>query len=78
MTALLPDTLFRSVADALGRDLSSTLDVNPRRVRAWAAGEEPVPEGVWRELYELLRQQAAENDRLSYAIMAMLYPGRHR
>lgn len=52
----------------------STLDVNPRRVRAWAAGEEPVPEGVWRELYELLVLQADENARLRYAVMCELHP----
>lgn len=54
--------------------LVALLDVNPRRLRAWLAGEEPVPDGVWRELYEMLRQRQVENARLSYAIMAALYP----
>ena len=75
MTSLLPE-----IGEALWGprwwrvELAFTLDVNPRRVRAWCAGEEPVPEGVWRELYELLRQQAIENARLSGAVMAMIYP----
>lgn len=72
-------TLFAEVSEALtmatiAMPLHAALDVNPRRVRAWAAGEEPVPEGVWRELYEMLRQQAVENARLSHAVMLQLYP----
>ncbi len=74
MTAPLPE-----IGEALWGEewrplLAAALNVNPRRVRAWAAGEEPVPEGVWCDLYELLRQQAVENARLSHAIMRELYP----
>jgi hypothetical protein len=60
--------------DEWRRELVHRLDVNPRRIRAWASGEEPVPEGVWRELYEALRLQAAEIAGLSAAIMRELYP----
>ncbi len=77
MTSPLPE-----IADALyGRygwphkRLAGALDVNPRRVRAWLAGEEPVPEGVWRDLYEMLQRQARENARLSGAVLAaMVHP----
>lgn len=74
--------LFTCVGEALwvadGRSwrdqLAEALNVNPRRVRAWAAGEEKVPEGVWRELCEMLRQQAIENAQISGQIMRLLYP----
>jgi len=76
MTTPLPE-----IADALygrygwtDRRLAAALDVNPRRIRAWIAGEEPVPDGVWRELHEMLRQQAVENARLSHLVMRQLYP----
>ena len=73
-----PDTLAEVgqwlYGDDWKRELVDNLDVNPRRVRAWAAGEEPVPDGVWRELYEALRQNQVEIARLSYAVMAILHP----
>ncbi len=77
MTSPLPE-----IADALyGRygwtptRFAHVFDVNPRRVRAWLTGEEPVPEGVWRELYEMLQRQARENARLSGAVLAaMIHP----
>ena len=56
------------------RELVDLLDVTPRRVRAWAAGEEPVPDGVWRELYEALRQNQIEIARLSGLVMKRIYP----
>ena len=74
MTSLLPEIGEWLWGGHWRGALAVELDVNPRRVRAWAAGEEPVPEGVWRELYEMLRQQAVENARLSGAVMAMIYP----
>ncbi len=70
-------TLFAEIKETLDRwpgELAERLDVNPRRVRAWAAGEEPVPEGVWRELYEMLRQNSIENARLQALVMKELYP----
>jgi len=39
-------------------DLARALDVGARRVRAWVAGEEPVPAGVWADIVELLRDRA--------------------
>lgn len=76
MTA--PDTLAEVgqwlYGDNWKRELVDGLDVNPRRVRAWASGEEPVPDGVWRELYEALRQQQIELARLSGAVMRELHP----
>jgi plasmid maintenance system antidote protein VapI len=76
MTSTLPD-----IADALygrygwtDKRLAAVLDVNPRRIRAWIAGEQPVPDGVWRELYELLVQKQNENARLRNAVMKQLYP----
>ena len=70
--------LLPEVGDALWggkewqHEMAVALGVNPRRVRAWVAGEEPVPEGVWRELHEMLRQQAVENARLSGQLHEML------
>jgi len=54
--------------------LAGALRVSRRTVQRWHDGSEAVPEGVWRELYEALRQQATENARLSYAVMQRLYP----
>jgi hypothetical protein len=54
--------------------MSETLGVNRRTVQRWQDGTEEVPEGVWRDLYEMLRQQAVENARLSYAVMQRLHP----
>ena len=76
MTA--PDTLAEVgqwlYGDDWKRNLVDLLDVNPRRVRAWASGEEPVPDGIWRELYEALRLQHLELTRLLGAVMRQLYP----
>jgi hypothetical protein len=64
--ALFGPRWVRPLADALGNDR--------RIVQRWNVGSEPIPEGVWRELYEMLRQQAVENARLSYHLMMKLYP----
>jgi hypothetical protein len=73
-----PDTLAEVgqwlYGDDWRRELVHKLDVQPRRVRAWASGKEPVPAGVWRELYEALRQNQVEIARLSYAVMTILHP----
>lgn len=71
--------LFARVGEALCGEhwvaaLAGTLQVSRRTVQRWQDGTEEVPEGVWRELYEMLRQQAVENARLSYAVMQRLYP----
>ncbi len=42
--------------------------------RRWQDGTEEVPEGVWRELYEMLRQAQIENARLSYLVMERIQP----
>ncbi len=76
MTATLPEIGEALYGPRWRLEMAAALDVNPRRVRAWAAGEEPVPEGVWRELYQMLVEQAHENARLSYAVMERLYPGK--
>jgi predicted transcriptional regulator len=54
--------------------LAAGLQVNRRTVQRWQDGSEEVPEGVWRELYEMLRQQAVENARLSYLVMERIQP----
>jgi hypothetical protein len=54
--------------------LAAACQVNRRTVQRWRDGTEEVPEGVWRELYEMLRQAQIENARLSYAVMQRLHP----
>lgn len=54
--------------------LARALEVNRRRVSYWTAGREEVPEGVWRELYQMLVERAHENARLSWLVMRELHP----
>lgn len=36
-------------------DLARALGIGDRRVRQWLAGDRPIPEGIWRDIAELLR-----------------------
>jgi hypothetical protein len=54
-----PVTLFRDAGEALygprwQRDLAAALGVSTRSVRAWAAGEREIPEGVWDEVCQAI------------------------
>jgi hypothetical protein len=64
--ALYGPRWVRPLADALGNDR--------RLVQRWNAGSEPIPEGVWRDLYEMLRQRSIEHARLSYHLMQRFHP----
>jgi hypothetical protein len=62
-------TLFGQIGRALfgshwQSDLARTLDVNPRTVRRWGAGQEEPPSGVWRELEDIAVERSAELERL--------------
>lgn len=39
-------------------DVARLLAVDDRRVRAWLAGERPIPPGIWQELAAALRTRA--------------------
>ena len=57
-----PVTLFRDAGEALygprwQRDLAAALGVSTRSVRAWAAGEREIPDGVWVDLWNLVRSR---------------------
>jgi hypothetical protein len=63
----MPDsvTLFRDAGAALygprwQRDLGAALGVSTRSVRAWAAGERDIPEGVWGDLRDALILQLGD------------------
>jgi hypothetical protein len=54
-----PVTLFRDAGAALygprwQRDLAAALGVSTRSVRAWAAGEREIPDGVWVEVCQTI------------------------
>jgi hypothetical protein len=62
-------TLFGQIGRALfgshwQSDLARTLDVNPRTVRRWGAGQEEPPPRVWRELEDIAVERGAELERL--------------
>jgi len=38
------------------RELARALSVNDRTVRRWAAGDYPVPQGIWDRLRQILRE----------------------
>lgn len=64
--------LFRQAGAALygprwQQPLADALGVNPRRVRAWAAGHEP-PVGVWDDLLVLLEGNEQELERVQALI----------
>lgn len=62
--ALYGPRWVRPLADALGNDR--------RLVQRWNAGTEPIPDGVWRELGDMLQRQSLKTTRLIYAIQARL------
>lgn len=39
--------------------LANALEVNPRSLRYWAAGRQPIPPRVWVELQDLLTERQA-------------------
>lgn len=54
--------LLRAIGSALyGRQwyarLSDDLGLNRRRIQRWLAESDPVPDGVWRDLEEMLEQR---------------------
>lgn len=58
-----PTNLFRDAGAALygsrwHAELARELDVADRTVRRWAAGEWPVPPGIWVTLRSMLRERA--------------------
>jgi hypothetical protein len=58
-------TFFEAVLDRIGlskEDAADTLDVRADTVRKWAKGEDPVPPGVWKELWELAQARIGEAD----------------
>lgn len=38
-------------------EVARLLEIDNRRVRAWLAGERPIPDGIWRELAIELRRR---------------------
>jgi hypothetical protein len=40
--------------------LARALDINQRTVRRWAAGEAPVPPGVWQDISEIMAERVIE------------------
>lgn len=65
-----PLLLLHAIGEALWgsrwqTDMAEALDVAPRTVRRWAAGDVPVPAGVWMDLLRLMQERAARLDDLT-------------
>lgn len=69
MIALTPATLARAGELLYGSwwqsELARALDVGPRRVREWLAGERSIPPGIWPEIAALLMAQSKESAALA-------------
>lgn len=66
----LPPALLRRIGAALYGEpfqsrLADELEVSPRTMRRWLAGDMPVPPGVGRELYRLVRARYWDFDDIS-------------
>lgn len=59
---MTPALLTRCAVELYGAQwqtpLAADLDVAVRTVQRWAAGQQPVPAGVWPDLVELLQAKA--------------------
>ena len=46
-------------------DMTSALGLrDPRRIRQWLSREKPIPDGIWKDLYELLEARKLNIDLL--------------
>lgn len=66
---MTPDTL-KAAGEALygsrwQSEVAALLDIDSRRVRAWMAGERPIPSGIWTELAAELRRRGSRAIKLA-------------
>lgn len=65
---------LREILGLTGDQLAAHLHVNPRTVRSWEQGRDPVPEGVWAEVDTLLARAQQEVDRVTSYLATGVVP----
>lgn len=53
--------------------LSRAAKVHERTIRRWAAGEEPIPNGAWEDIIELLDQKTIDAIGAKRSVLAFIY-----
>jgi hypothetical protein len=57
---LLEETAAALFGPLWQSELARALDVAPRTVRRWAAGDTPVPPGIWADLQEIIADRQVD------------------
>ncbi|ARD28896.1 transcriptional regulator [Acinetobacter lactucae] len=49
-------------------DFARAIDIDPRRVRQWLAGERPIPLNLWEDVVKLLQENSKETAALAHEL----------